>query len=385
MLNIFIISNDKRVEGLTEHLQPFLKTIIRRASDFDQGLKEVFENRPTLVLIQDFIGSVSGETVARHIKSLLGQSSPKIILLSDSAVTGKKIPSSCDNWLQIGDSELQLRDEFAKLIELYFPDEWLEIHREIERSACAETANSDLPESFEAKEVSIALDAGEEAIGAGGELAPTVAGGNQTGKDEESYYIATDSLPEYSSSVDLLNLASVRKKTSRRILPILLLFMLGTGAYYLYTRQGDAPLIKEDGIPARAPKSNIQNTPVPGEKSSNYRAGLPSFIQPGWRDQEFSTKLPGWERYVSNECEFRIFRENGKIGAIQTLALNGMSLRNSLVTDVLKGFGYTGQLQPASVTTKDGFKVEKTIIRDIGELEVYSKSQQIKAFVLEFN
>jgi hypothetical protein len=127
MLNVFVISSDKRVESLITHFQPFFKTKIRRASDFDQGLKEVFENRPSMVFIQSTIASVSGETVARHIKSLLGSESPTIIFMDETPGSEKKGASWCDATLVISDSEKQFQEDFASLVSHYNPTYWSEI------------------------------------------------------------------------------------------------------------------------------------------------------------------------------------------------------------------------------------------------------------------
>lgn len=80
MINLLIISNNPRSKELQAHFQQILKLKIDLSTDFDQGLKEVFEKRPRIVCIQDQIAGVTGESVARHIQLLLGKSSPIFIL-----------------------------------------------------------------------------------------------------------------------------------------------------------------------------------------------------------------------------------------------------------------------------------------------------------------
>ncbi len=135
MLNVFVISSDKRVESLIGHFQPFFKSKIRCASDFDNGLKEVFENRPSVVFIQSTIGTVSGETVSRHIKSLLGSDSPRIIFMGDSDSNGAKGTSWCDGWICVSDSAQQMQQDFIEIISRNFPEDWREIHKEMEKTA----------------------------------------------------------------------------------------------------------------------------------------------------------------------------------------------------------------------------------------------------------
>jgi len=75
MLNLLFISDSPKVEYIKSVLQPVLKVIIDVVADFDHGLKDVFEKRPGTVCIQDQIGGVTGESVARHIQMLLSTSS----------------------------------------------------------------------------------------------------------------------------------------------------------------------------------------------------------------------------------------------------------------------------------------------------------------------
>lgn len=80
MLNLLFISDSPKAEHIKNELQPLLKVIIDVVTDFDRGMKDVFEKRPATVCIQDHIGGVSGESVARHIQMLLGNAAPTFIL-----------------------------------------------------------------------------------------------------------------------------------------------------------------------------------------------------------------------------------------------------------------------------------------------------------------
>lgn len=142
MVNVFMISSDERIAGLVEFFQPFFKSKIRCAADFDNGLKEVFENRPTIVFIQSEIDTVSAETVSGHIKSLLGTVSPRIVFMGDPESDALKDASCCDDWIHISDSPQQLRQDFGDLIARCFPKDWQDIHKKMEKSASASTKTS---------------------------------------------------------------------------------------------------------------------------------------------------------------------------------------------------------------------------------------------------
>src|SRR4051812_45191442 len=109
---IIVISSDTRIPAVKESLQPSTGGKLRIAADFDRGLKEIFDKRPPLVFIQDDIGGVSGETVARHIKALLQDNCPKIVLLSRQP--GKQQGKWFDEVIDLSLAEKELVDAFLK-------------------------------------------------------------------------------------------------------------------------------------------------------------------------------------------------------------------------------------------------------------------------------
>lgn len=99
MNTILFISDDFRSGDLLTFLRSHYKGRVKLAPDFDQGLKDVFDNRPSGVFIQSEISGISGETVARHIKTLLRTEAPRIILVHTAPLkplggkSGSTIPS----------------------------------------------------------------------------------------------------------------------------------------------------------------------------------------------------------------------------------------------------------------------------------------------------
>ncbi|MCK7514631.1 MAG: hypothetical protein MZV70_68645 [Desulfobacterales bacterium] len=50
---------------------------------------------------------------------------------------------------------------------------------------------------------------------------------------------------------------------------------------------------------------------------------IPSFIPKDRLDSVFSSGSPGWSRYLSDNHEYRIFKEDGKLRAVQVIAGSG--------------------------------------------------------------
>ncbi|MDD2855515.1 MAG: hypothetical protein PHU01_08295 [Desulfuromonadaceae bacterium] len=104
MLNLLLISDSSKIENIKTILQPGLKVIIDVVADFDQGLKNVFEKRPATVCIQDQIGGVTGESVARHIQMLLDNSAPTFILLHTGSGSAKMVKGLYAHFIDLSKS-----------------------------------------------------------------------------------------------------------------------------------------------------------------------------------------------------------------------------------------------------------------------------------------
>ena len=401
MLNIFVISSDTRVARLIEYLQPFLKTKIRCASDFDNGLKEVFENRPSVVFIQSTIGTVSGETVSRHIKSLLGSASPRIIFMGDFDSSRKKGTSWCDDWISVSDSEQQMQQDFAELISRYFPEEWREISLEMEKSATRSVEalqelncpgeeisakdisrqgklgenglelNSESPDGFHSVEIVTAPDA----------VLPGLNGGSVT---EEAF-------SGYQKSFGEPFLESISSKAKHHVsgkflAGLILLAVVGSGIYFWLTREKGktVPAVQQ---PAAISTENPGHTASPPVMKQRGIKGLPSFLRSEWRDDLYSSQHPGWERYVSQEADFRIYRKNDTIKALQGISRGRSGFADAYFTLILNQLGVEGPLPSGKESSENGFQVKTFVLPGVAELVTYQEqgNTQITAFVLEFS
>lgn len=128
MLNLLFISDSPKIEKIKTLLQPVLKVIIDVVTDFDHGLKDVFEKRPTTVCIQDQIAGVTGESVARHIQMLLGNGAPTFILLSTGNGKAREIKGLYEYVIDLGKSEESIIDDINKTLKSLLGEEWEKIY-----------------------------------------------------------------------------------------------------------------------------------------------------------------------------------------------------------------------------------------------------------------
>jgi hypothetical protein len=83
MLNILFIFSDSRIATVVETLRGLTPIPICVASDYDTGLQDIFEKRPQLIFMQEEIEGHACASLAGHIKILLRDNAPRIVLLRD--------------------------------------------------------------------------------------------------------------------------------------------------------------------------------------------------------------------------------------------------------------------------------------------------------------
>jgi flagellar FliL protein len=114
---------------------------------------------------------------------------------------------------------------------------------------------------------------------------------------------------------------------------------------------------------------------------------LPSFIPINGRDRSFSARKPGWERYVDKTREFRVFRSDGRIKAVQVLAGARNSISDSFLKTVLKEMTGKDEFAISSREQKQDFLIQRGNASQKASLLVYRNkaSGAMRAFVVSLN
>lgn len=126
---------------------------------------------------------------------------------------------------------------------------------------------------------------------------------------------------------------------------------------------------------------------VPPERTTGSIKGLPTFVRKEWRDLPYTSQHPGWERYLSPEMEFRVFREQSKIKALQGISRQKEGISEGFLTEILEQFNIKGPLPEGKEEADNGFLVKNIVFPGAAELVTYREqdSSKMKAFVLEFS
>lgn len=147
MLNLLLISDSPKAEYIKGAIQPVLKVIIDVVTDFDHGLKDVFEKRPATVCIQDQIGGVTGESVARHIQMLLGNSAPKFILLHTGNGKARAIKGLYENLIDLSRSNETVAKDLINILKSLLGDQWEKIYIPPKQTPASVRLSAAIPEA----------------------------------------------------------------------------------------------------------------------------------------------------------------------------------------------------------------------------------------------
>lgn len=128
MINLLFISNNPRIELVRERLQQTLKMRIEGVEDFDQGLKDVFEKRPAVVCIQEQIGGVAGESVARHIQLLLGKGASAFILMHEGNPKARAVPGLFDHLVDLSEPFEMVCESLLKSLQVVLGGHWTSVY-----------------------------------------------------------------------------------------------------------------------------------------------------------------------------------------------------------------------------------------------------------------
>lgn len=496
MLNLLIISNNIKAESIKKILQPMLKARIDILRDFDLGLKEVFEKRPSTVLIQEHLDGVSAENVARHIQMLLGKGGPAFILLHDGNPSAKPVKGLFDHIIDLSMPAKPFFEELISKLKLVYGDQWEKSHISSDSESSeaiinvapivrSDVANrmvaellSDLHSENESIEEKVVTPPAEIAIAEVGNEAPLLATKNEehaallaeAANESKTLQLATEDLKASTpietpksqikeispnktipqpQSVSTVKRPVASQKNNSKVLisPLpqvnggsiespqpdlskisddillsfeknyrtdsshwksvavigLILVCLLAGAWYLFsnnlsmltltkkkqeTPAASVPQPINPAVTETVPAISIQKQLSTTTKPANAgKTSLPSFVPLNGRDLSFSGSGPGWERYLNEFIDVRLFRPEGRIKAIQVLAVKGGTISDQNLKVILKEVVGNDQLKPLSVNQKQGFKMQRYGLNPKGELLIYRNktSDAISAFVLSLD
>lgn len=187
----------------------------------------------------------------------------------------------------------------------------------------------------------------------------------------------------------------------RRIITVAVVALLfvALGGWYLVKQKPDllasfgkvpTPAVKPVTQPVSPVSPAAPGTqPVPaGQKPAQILSEKPSmppfptFIPREGHDKSFAATKPGWERYIGEQVEFRVFGAGGKPKALQILAAKGKAVPDSLIKTVLTELAGNADYQISSRENKAGFLLLRGSVAKKADVLFYKKGSTVRAFVV---
>lgn len=120
-----------------------------------------------------------------------------------------------------------------------------------------------------------------------------------------------------------------------------------------------------------------------GAPSTPRLTAVPDFIPRAGLDKQYSAANPGWERYKGNVTEFKIYRENDSIKAIQVIDRGGQGVPESFMKAVLRQISKKPAFIMESSEKKDGYEIQRGQVAENLKVVYYrdEKGGRLRAFV----
>ncbi len=461
MINILFISDTPQAEQLRNYFQPRFQARFIVVADYDHGLKDVFEKRPTVVFIQEQISGVTGESVAKHIQLLLGDSSPAFVLVHDSSSKAKPCQGLFNHLLNISLAPEEMCQGFDNIMRDLAKGKWTPLSAEQEKSPIEETKQPvdadiipDLPIEPPAPSESPEHTALDDIFPASSHVEPAISqpvsapvSNASSEQDQKQQLLNTfddfqqqnkrhekppktveplrgmdppmppplkqqvggqrprkkvrpgASAKNEEKKAELLeSFESNHKKSGNTLTHWILLGSLVAAAcfaalsLYLVWSSSVAPSKVSKVAVQKAPKPLPDPDVTPSEKDPSLQEvdtvqPLPSFIPLAGLDQGFSKTSPGWSRYLGKGRDYRVYRTDGSIKALQVIATSSTPIAPGELQAAMKElFGVT-TYNVHSRKESGGLLLERATLEDVGELLAYRTQAggPLRAFVLTAN
>jgi hypothetical protein len=165
------------------------------------------------------------------------------------------------------------------------------------------------------------------------------------------------------------------------------LFGQNTDLLSIFQKKQTQPAVtapKAVSAPVTPVQKPVSSSPKPLSKVADT---LPSFIPAGSRDNGFIGKGPGWERYLTSSHDFRLFRTNGRIRAVQVLSAGNRPIGDAFLKSALQELAGGIELKIVTSQKKQELLQQRYIVNGRAELLTYRNrtSKDLLAFVLSID
>lgn len=376
MLDILLISDQPRLHAILTSAGTFPDGSFRIATSLAQGLQQIGEKNPDLIFLQNRLSGLAGLLLVRHVRSSSNPQTTKIVLLADGS--GEIEDSTADILLHTNVSDSELSDAVIEIIGEILPEESPHAIAGTDPGSVVLPA---LPSPESVDTVSLTRPTGPELPARAKPLqiphapAADAAAGSPEKELLQQTTILTTSPPP------------IQWEKRRLVIALSIIGVVAFVGIVLYLAVSRPFITPEPHKPT--PPQAMKTAPAAEQPKTIARkepAPLPSFVPADTLDSSYAAANPGWERYRSNDREFKIFRENGDIKALQVIAANGSGIPSGFFTSVLKEMAKVSDYKLESKEKRDGFIIKKGRLSPTIQVIIYKDRADkiLNAFVIHF-
>ncbi|WP_243371090.1 hypothetical protein [Geotalea sp. SG265] len=375
MFDILLIADQARLEHIVSDAAKACNAHLHHISSLTVP-EEIQSASPEAIFIQNRLSGLSGDILARHLRSLFNSTATSLIILSDDpedAQRSFKFADKCIN-SAAGDAEVA-RMVTGAITSRIKPGEAAGTKEDGPEPAGPALAVSDRvslsgeqppPEPPQMDSPFL-----QTLTGALSDLEPVPLQPPEETRDSSS------PISLHAEAWSTQKFTSSRDKFQQRIWLSAGITMVLAVSFYFFT--DGKPLVKGKPLPSAAIQAPSKN-PMPGGMTA-----LPAFIPASKPDATYGAGHAGWERYLGTGSEFRVFRRDGIIKALQIIDRSGKGLSETFMGSVLRQCTGAGRYTIATAEAKGTYMVEKGAADKAGIIVYRQKSdRRIKAFVLYF-
>jgi len=142
-------------------------------------------------------------------------------------------------------------------------------------------------------------------------------------------------------------------------------------------------VMQHQKLPVQSVASSVKEQSRAAQPAAEKDTLLPSFIPEAGHDGTFSTKNPGWSRYLSEKRDYRLFYKDGRLQALQVLAV-GSTITPLEVKQAMLELTGSGHYRTGHQEAKEGLWLERATVPGRADVLIYRTTSNgpIKAFVL---
>lgn len=414
-MTVLAITDIPRMTDLFERLARDRDDLVA-VSDIHRGVEELERLKPGVVIIQNHLSGLSADILLKHLKSRIGRRRCRFILISPSETLevetsgrfeGIMDPAQSDDELcSILDAFTHAADqrsgEITELPEAQadVPPRPDRLFQEFPPESGSDAASSpagepepatgeNLPEPLTYERprrgARSVMSAFSQHLDNSSEELPTpdtTAAPSLSGYQREPFHLRDDLV-----ITDIEETLPWYRRSWVAILALTVIMALVVTVYQLRHSPGTAtsvppaesakpakpaPPTPDAAQPAAKSQAAHSSTPQTDKPFAAHGTGrpreLPSFVPRDGHDKGYAKEHPGWERYLGQAHEYRVFREkDGAIRSIQVLDRSGAGIQESFYVTMLKGVAGTAAMRPVSSEIKEGYEIRRG---DAGGLQV---------------